>query len=391
MERDEYLRRKQRLLDTLWEVFPPLEEQVEKDDWIPKEILVPVLQELGAFGMLAPEDYGGWGLTPSQYIPILVGLSRIHGGLRGFVHAHNSAVHMFDMIASEEQRAALMRELAAGERSLAFALTEPDSGTGADTKTVARRDGDSYVVNGEKHLTTNSDWASHIILFVKTGDGRSQNALSALLVEKDAVGEGLSIEALPETMGTRGLQHGHLTFRDMRVPTSALLGKEGDGLGLMAHGLEDSRLYVAASSLGTAEEALKLSLRRAKERVTFGRPIADRQSVQRYLAEMATDVYALRTMIEDATRRLERGQRIPAEASMCKLFGLEAVCRVTDTALLVFGGIGYTRAFPIERMIRDARANVVEEGPPTIQYLVIAREMLEREARGLEQLEEILW
>jgi len=384
MKDDDYERMKDRLLERLWEVFPPLEEEVEKNDWIPKEIIVPVLQELGAFGLLVPEEYGGSGLRPEQYIPILVGLSRIHGGLRGFVHAHNSSAHMFDMIASEEQKRDLLPLVARGERSFAFGLTEPDAGTGADSKTRAVRDGDVYVVNGEKHLTTNSDWASHIILFVKTGEGKGPHDVSALLVDKEQSAEGLDIQPLPETMGTRGLQHGHLTFTDMRVPVANLLGGEGDGLAFMEHGLEDSRLYVAASSLGTAEEALKLSLRRAQGRVTFGKPIASRQSVQRYLAEMATDVYALRTMIEDATRRLSAGERIPGEASMCKLFGLEAVCRVTDRALLVFGGIGYTRKYPIERMLRDARANVVEEGPPTVQYLVIARALLEREASEVD-------
>ncbi len=374
-----YEKLRDRMLDTLWERFPPLEAEVERTDRMPMDVVVPLLRELGAFGLLTPEEFGGAGLTPSQYIPILVGLSRIHGGLRGFVHAHNSSAHIFAMAASDAQKNTLLPLIATGERSLAMGLTEPNSGTGADTGTRAVRVGDEYVVNGEKHLTTNSDWASHIIVFARTQES-GPRCLTALLVDRDS--PGLSVQPLPETMGTRGLEHGHLTFVDMRVPAASALGAEGDGLALMAHGMEDSRLYVAASSLGTAEEALRLSVRRAAERVTFGKPIASRQAVQRYLAEMATDVYALRAMLADATERLERGERIPAEASMCKLFGLEAVCRVTDRALLVFGGIGYTRKFPIERMMRDARSNVVEEGPPTVQYLVIARELLRQLESG---------
>jgi alkylation response protein AidB-like acyl-CoA dehydrogenase len=136
-------------------------------------------------------------------------------------------------------------------------------------------------------------------------------------------------------------------------------------------------VFVAASSLGTAEHALELSVQRAKERVTFKKPIAERQAIQRYLAEMATDVYALKLMLEDVADRWDRGERIPAQASMTKLFGLEAVGRVTDRALLVFGGIGYTRAHRIERLYRDARLNWLEEGTPTIQQLVIARQLVD--------------
>jgi alkylation response protein AidB-like acyl-CoA dehydrogenase len=253
---------------------------------------------------------------------------------------------------------------------VAFALTEPDHGTGADLGTTARREGDHYVVNGSKWLITNSDFASHFIVMAKTAPAQ----VSALLVERDT--PGFQIEPLPETMGCKGGEHGRLMFTDMRVPVSALIGSEGEGQDHLERALEISRVLVAASSLGTAERALELSVRRAKQRVTFGKPIAQRQAVQRYLAEMAIDVYALRGMLADAASKWDAGRRIPAEASMCKQFGLEAVGRVTDRALLVHGGIGYTREFPIERLYRDARLNWLEEGSPTIQYMVTAREML---------------
>jgi alkylation response protein AidB-like acyl-CoA dehydrogenase len=145
----------------------------------------------------------------------------------------------------------------------------------------------------------------------------------------------------------------------------------------MEETLEISRVFVASSSLGTAERALELSVEFSKGRVTFGKPIAERQAVQRYLAEMAVDVQALRMLLDDAAAKWDRGERIPAEASICKLFGLEAVGRVTDRALLVHGGIGYTRRHRIERLYRDARLNWLEEGTPTIQQLVIARELLQ--------------
>jgi alkylation response protein AidB-like acyl-CoA dehydrogenase len=160
------------------------------------------------------------------------------------------------------------------------------------------------------------------------------------------------------------------------VPVSNIIGREGEGLTQMEEVLEISRVFIAATSLGTAERSLDLSLDFAKKRVTFGKPIASRQAIQRYIAEMGTDIYALRGMIADATAKWDAGRRIPAEASMCKLFGLEAVGRVTDRSLLVHGGIGYTRKYPIERLYRDARLNWLEEGPPTIQMAVAAHAFL---------------
>jgi alkylation response protein AidB-like acyl-CoA dehydrogenase len=162
----------------------------------------------------------------------------------------------------------------------------------------------------------------------------------------------------------------------VRVPSSALIGAEGQGNEHLERALEISRVFIAASSLGTSERALELSVEYAKDRVTFGKPIGSRQAIQRYLAEMATDVYALRGILADAAQKWDAGRRIPAEASMCKLFGLEAVGRVTDRALLIHGGIGYTRTHPIERLYRDARLNWLEEGTPTIQYMVSAGQLL---------------
>ena len=181
---------------------------------------------------------------------------------------------------------------------------------------------------------------------------------------------------MPETMGCRGGEHGFLTFTNASVPESALVGDEGQGQAHLERALEISRVFIAASSLGTAQRSLDLSLEHAQHRITFGKPIGQRQAVQRYLAEMAMDIYALRNMLLDAARKWDAGQRIPTEAALCKLFGLEAVGRVTDRALLVHGGVGYTRLKPIERLYRDARLNWLEEGTPTIQYLVAARQLL---------------
>jgi alkylation response protein AidB-like acyl-CoA dehydrogenase len=366
---------KEKLFEAIWRDLDPLEDEIEETERLPYDRLFPMLREMGAFGLLIPEEYGGVGLTVSQYLPVLAEFAKVQGGIRVVVHVHNSMAHALAELGTERQRREVLPGAAEGTKSVAFALTEPDHGTGADLGTTATRENGDYVINGRKWLITNSDFASHFIVFAKTSPERSGDSVSAILVERDT--PGFSIEPLPETMGCKGGQHGLLTFDNARVPVDNVLGSEGRGLAQMEEALEISRVFIAATSLGTAERAFELSLQFAKQRVTFGKPIAERQAVQRYLAEMATDIYALRQMIQDAAAKWDSGKRIPAEASMCKLFGLEAVGRVTDRALLVHGGIGYTRKHRIERLYRDARLNWLEEGTPTIQQMVTARQFLD--------------
>ncbi|GAA4843554.1 acyl-CoA dehydrogenase family protein [Pseudonocardia benzenivorans] len=368
---DEYDKLRESVFTTIWNELDPLEHQIEDTESIPYDVVLPALRACGAFGLIIPRDYGGAGLSIAQYLPILAEFAKIQGGIRAIVHVHNSFAHALSEIGSEEQKQAILPGAAVGEKSLAFALTEPGNGTGMDLSTRARRDGDEYVLDGRKWLITNSDIASHFLVLAKTAD----REVSAIIVPRDA--PGFTIAPLPETMGCKGAEHGELTFTDVRVPAANLVGAEGEGIAHLERALEISRVFIAASSLGTATRALDLSLRFAKERVTFGRPIGERQAIQRYLAEMATDVYALRGMLADVAAKWDRDQRVPAESSLVKQFGLEAVGRVTDRALLVHGGIGYTRKYPIERLYRDARLNWLEEGPPTVQYLVAARQLLD--------------
>jgi alkylation response protein AidB-like acyl-CoA dehydrogenase len=370
----EYEKLKAQIFEAIWRDLDPLEKQIEDNEHVDHEVVDPLLRKMGAFGLLIPKRYGGVGLSTSQYLPILAEFSKIQGGIRVLMHVHNTVAHGLTELASEEQRQKLLPEVAEGKKSVAFGLTEPKHGTGVDIGTTAVRDGDAYVINGRKWLITNSDIASHFIIFAKTDTKAGSAGISAILVERGT--PGFTITPLPETMGCKGGQHGQLDLVNVRVPVTNVLGQEGRGILQMEELLEISRVFIAATSLGTAERAFELSLAFAKQRVTFGKPIAARQAIQRYLAEMGTDIYALRGMIQDAAAKWDQGRRIPAEASMCKLFGLEAVGRVTDRALLVHGGIGYTRLYPIERLYRDARLNWLEEGPPTIQYAVAASRFL---------------
>jgi alkylation response protein AidB-like acyl-CoA dehydrogenase len=366
----QYQALRSRIFDAIWNELDPLEQRIESEEAIPYDIVLPVLRRVGAFGLLVPQEYGGSGLSIAQYLPIIAEFAKIQGGIRVLVHVHNSFAHALSEMGSSEQKDAVLPGACTMETSVAFALTEPERGTGADLGATAVRTPTGYILNAHKWLITNSDVASHFIVFAKT----SETQVSAFLVPKNTAG--LTIAALPETMGCKGGEHGEVTLTNVQVDADALIGAEGEGQQQLERALEVSRVFIAASSLGTAERALELSVAHAHSRVTFGKPIGSRQAIQRYLAEMATDVYALRGLLADAAAKWDSGQRIPAEASMCKLFGLEAVGRVTDRALLVHGGIGYTRRHPIERLYRDARLNWLEEGPPTIQYMVTAGQLL---------------
>lgn len=369
MEDAEYQSFRDTFLARVWSDLDPFETEIEANEQLPLDRLMPILADMGALGLIVPEQYGGKGLTIEQYLPLLAELAKVQGAIRVLVHVHNSFAHALSEIGSQQQRREILPGTVDGTHSVAFALTEPVNGTGADLGSRARRDGDDYVIDGRKWLITNSDIATHFIVLAKT----SEREVSALLVPRATAG--LTVEPMPETMGCVGGEHGIITFQGVRVPGSALIGAEGEGQDHLERALEVSRLFIAASSLGTAQRTLDLAINHANTRRTFGKPLSSRQAIQRYLAEMAVDVYALRHMLIDAARKWDRGERIPVEASLCKLFGLEAVGRVTDRGLLVFGGIGYTRRTPIERLYRDARLNWLEEGPPTVQYMVAAREL----------------
>lgn len=371
----EYLVFKQSISDFLWKEVDPLVPQMEETSHIPHDVLFPGFREKGLFGLIIPEEYGGVGLSVAQYLPILAEISKVSGAVRGLIHVHLTAARAIVVYGREEQKKELLPRFATGESSLAFGMTEANSGSGLDCKTTAVQQGDNLVLTGEKHLITNADFTDLFMVACYTEPRELKHkAMSALIVEKDT--PGFTIEEMPHLMGCKGLGHGILTFKDCVVPSRNVVGSRGQGIDVFLGELEASRVFVAASSMGTAERALELALEYAKERVTFGKPIAQRESIRTLLADMALDIYALRLMLEDVAKKIDEEQPCPLEASMTKTQGLETVCRVTEKAMQVFGGRSYLQSYPIERLLREGWLNVLEEGTPTIQRLVTARTLL---------------
>jgi alkylation response protein AidB-like acyl-CoA dehydrogenase len=278
------------------------------------------------------------------------------------------------MHAGEDKKKMYFPKLAMGEMSCGFALTEPDGGTGKDVRSRAVRQGDNFVLNGRKHLITNASFANmfNVVCWTEKEDGEFE--INNLLVETGT--PGFTLAEMKPCMGCWGADHGRLNFKDCAVPVTNILGAEGQGLEFALHALNVSRIRIAATALGTMERSFDLAIEFAKQRVTFGKPIGDRQAVQRYIAEMAMDIYALQCVLEDCGKKVDQGKDVFMEANLCKALCVETGRRVTDNALLIFGGVGYTREYPIERLYRDLRLNWLEEGTPTIHYMVAARDAL---------------
>lgn len=351
-----------------------LAERIERGGLTPSELWTH-LAGRSLLRLTLPAEYGGWGLRLADYVPILETVAQSHGSVRMVVHVHNGLWRLLDKYGTLEQKARYLPGWASAETKMAFAITEPDGGTGTDIKTEARRAADGWILTGRKWLITFADVVDAFVVVAYTDRSRGSEGISAFIVPRDA--PGLRITLQPDAMGLAGTGHGLLEFEQCRVPSGALLGSEGDGLRMVLRGFLDlSRISIATSCVGLAQRAAELAIAHARERVTFGRPLADRQAIQFALAEIAVDVQAARLLVHDAAARADAGGPCTAEAAIAKLFGLEMVGRVTDKALRICGGIGYLKGHPIERLYRDARALWFEEGTAEIQKLVIARSLL---------------
>ncbi|TYO98405.1 acyl-CoA dehydrogenase [Geothermobacter ehrlichii] len=354
----------------------PIEEDVSRTDAIPDEI-VDQMRELGLFGLSIPEDYGGLGLTLEEEVNVIFELCHASPVFRSMIGTNVGIGSLGIVIAgTEEQKQKYLPKLASGEIIASFALTEPDAGSdAASLRTTARRDGNSYVINGVKRFITNAPEAGLFTVFARTNaEEKGARGVSALLVERDT--PGVSLGKNEKKMGQQGGHVCDVIFDDCRVPASCLLGKEGTGFKTAMKILDKSRTHIASVCVGAAERIIEESVRYAAERKQFGKVIGEFQLIQAMLADSKAEAYAARCMVLDAARKYDEGKKITTESSCCKLFASEMVCRVADRGVQIHGGYGYTHEYAVERFYRDMRLFRVFEGTSQIQQLIIARNML---------------
>ena len=355
--------------------FDEMQKEIEVTNTFPKEFYdLAIKNDLYRFAL--PEKYGGFGLSERQILMVQEEFSRGPGGMR--MHLHHAADldwRILDDFGSEELKAQYMDKFQDKTIYANFALTEETGGTGADIHTTAIKDGDYYVINGEKTLISHTDCSDFTYLIVSTDPTSDKDSrLSAFFV--DVHTPGYEIVPMPHMMGCRGAGHAGLKFTNMRVHKKYLLGQEGMGLEIAMHSLAVSRAHIAVSNLGMAQRMLEMTIKRTHDRITFGKPLCKRQAIQQTIADMGTQIHALRLMIWDFAKDYDAGKPIDMKAAMCKLHSIDTVRVVSDAMLEIFGGIGYFEdcAYgPVERLYRDCRAMWLEEGPRTVQRLTAFR------------------
>lgn len=352
----------------------PLVEEHERAGKFPRELIDRMWQELGLGGMLASEPYG-IDLDPISYTLVIEELARVWPSLAIIVSVHNSvSVQLINQHGSEEQKAKYLPKLTE-EWVGAFSLSEPGAGSDAGAlRTTAKRDGDFYILNGEKNWVTNGLAANVYVVFAKTDLDAGNRGITAFIVDRDT--PGMKVEKPERKLGIKSSEAVSLVFEDGKVPVANRLGEEGYGFKIAMMQLDGGRIGVGAQALGIAQAALELSIPYAKERVAFGQPISEFQAIQWMLADMKTRVEQARALVYKAAWMRSEGMPYSREASTAKLFASEAATFVSHKAIQIHGGYGYTEDYKVERFYRDARVTEIYEGTSEIQRLVIARNWL---------------
>ena len=335
------------------------------------------LGELGYLGMTVEEEYGGTAIGAVAYAGAMIEFSKVDAGTAVGVSVQNSLVNdAVTAFGTEEQKRAFLPKLASGEWMGCFSLTEAGAGSDPGSlRATAVRDGDSFVLNGTKNFTTNGAFADVIIAFFSTDREKGAKGISSFLVTKDT--PGFSVGKHEDKLGIRTSSTTELVFTDCRVPAASLLGPENKGLSVALATLDCGRIGIAAQAVGIAEGALQEAVKYAKERVQFGKPLADFQGLQFMLADMALDVEVAKTMLYRVAWMKDSGsKRFTREAAMAKLFASEMAHRVCHRALQIHGGYGFMKDYRVERLYRDQRITEIYEGTSEIQRLVIARALL---------------
>ncbi|HEC35611.1 MAG TPA: acyl-CoA dehydrogenase [Anaerolineae bacterium] len=353
----------------------PRAEEIDATDQFPDD-LFRRMGELGILGLPFPEEYGGSGGDYMSLVIALEEIARVSGSMAITLDAHTSlCCEPIYLFGTEEQKRKYLVPLARGEKIGAFGLTEPQAGSDAGaTRTRAVRDGDEWVINGQKTFITNGSIADVVVITAKTDPEAGTRGISSFIVEKGT--PGFQPGRNEKKMGLKGSVTSGLFFEDCRIPAENLLGEENKGFKQFLVTLDAGRIAIAAMAVGLAQGAFEKAVAYAKKRVQFGQPIARFQAVQWMIADTATEIEAARLMIHRAAWLKEQGKRFTKEAAMAKLFATEMSERACRKAIQIHGGYGYVQEYAVERMYRDQRLCAIGEGTNEIQRLVIARQLL---------------
>jgi len=356
----------------------PYAMELEHNDTYPVEI-IEKMKELGLFGSVIKEEYGGLGLPCLTYAKIVERVSRVWMSLSGIFNSHLIMASAVQRCGTEEQKRKWLPKFASGEIRGGLALTEPNCGTDLQAiRTRAVKKGDGYVVNGTKTWISNGIYGTCFAVMVKTDpDAKPRHrGISLFLIEK---GEGFRVSRKLEKLGYKGIDSAELIFDDCYVPEENLVGGiPGEGFKHVMGGLELGRINVAARGVGVAQASLDEAVKYSQQRETFGKPIAEHQAIQLKLADMATRCEAARLLTYQAADAFDRGDRCDMEAGMAKLFATEAAVTNSLESMRVHGGYGYSKEFPVERFYRDAPLLTIGEGTNELQRIIIARQLIKR-------------
>lgn len=354
------------------ERLAPFAADWDRNHTFPREALNE-LAELGAMGMVVPEEWGGAGMDYMSLVLTLEEIAAGDGATSTIVAVQNSLpCGILNRFGSETQKQAWLPQLARGEKLGCFCLTEPHVGSDAAAiRTAAVRDGNEWVLNGVKQFITTGKHADMAIVFAVTDKAAGRKGISCFLVPADA--PGYQVGRAEEKMGQHASDTTQILFEDCRIPADSLIGAEGEGYKIALANLETGRIGIAAQCLGMARAALEAAVRYALERESFGKPIFEHQAVNFRLADMATQLEAARQLVWHAASLKDAGRPCLKEASMAKLFASEMAERVCSDAIQVHGGYGYVTDFPVERIYRDVRVCQIYEGASDIQKMVIGR------------------
>ena len=355
----------------------PRAADIDETDEFPAD-LVDEMADLGLLGMPFPMEYGGSGLDYHSYAIGLSEISRGSGGLGTVVAAHTSlAGNMVYAFGDDRQKETYLTPLNTGEDIGAFALSEAEAGSDVPAmSTTAERDGDGYLVNGEKLWISNGSVADTVTVFAKTDPEAGRKGISSFVVRPEE-DDGFIVEGTEDKLGDKGCPTAELRFDDMWIPAERLLGEEGDGFVQALKTLNGGRITIAARSVGIAQAALDAAVEYATEREQFGGPIADFQAIQHKLADMDTKVRAARLLMHEAADLKERDEGFIKEAAQAKLYASEVSREVANEGIQIHGGYGYTKDFPAERFYRDAKLNEIYEGTSEVLRNTIAQQLLD--------------